>query len=150
MPELLFLILLVGGAFFFIGLLLAPYFSSNLTGGTIAHVSEQQITASTNRVCLQQPGLRYVNVDSPSMEPLVNTHTLLVEKTPQSPAEIEADDIISFYQPLGKQNILHVVTEVVPTQQGVSYRTRGWANQADDPWLVPYSNVRGVVIAIIR
>ena len=150
MPELLFLTVIVGGAFFFMGLLLAPYLSSDATGKVISHISENQITAGPSRVCIQQSGLRYVNVDTPSMEPLINTQTLLVEKTPTLLREIEEGDIISFYEPLGKQNILHVVTAVVSTGNSVSYRTRGWANTVEDPWLVPYSNVKGVVVAIVR
>src|SRR3989344_4744353 len=130
LPEMFFLVVLIGGAFFFFGLLLSPYITGPATGKVIAHISESQITAGQNRFCVQQPGLRYVNVDSPSMEPLINTHTLLAEKTPTSPLDIQEGDIISFYEPLGKQNILHVVTEVVPTDNSVSYRTRGWANTA--------------------
>ncbi|HLC32193.1 MAG TPA: hypothetical protein VJJ82_00030 [Candidatus Nanoarchaeia archaeon] len=149
-PDLLLATLISGGIFFALGLLFAPYFSGNYTGKAIAHISDQQISATSNRVCVQQAGLRYVSVDSPSMEPLINIHTLVVEKTPRSPLDIQTGDIISFYEPLGKQNILHVVTAVVPTNQGVSYRTRGWANQAEDPWLVPFSNVKGVVVAIVR
>lgn len=149
-PAIFFTVLLSGGAFFFLGLLLSPYLLGDATGNVIAHISESQITAGKNRFCVQQNGLRYVSVDSPSMEPLINTRTLLAEKTPTSPYDIQAGDIISFYEPLGKQNILHVVTEVVPTRNSVSYRTRGWANTAEDPWLVPFVNVKGVVVAIVR
>ena len=103
-----------------------------------------------DEIKIQYPGLHYAKVSSDSMAPLLTHDSVVFEKTPSSPDEIHAGDIISFYEPSVDKIILHLVVEVIAKDGQTFYRTKGIANNAVDDWLVPFENVKGIMVGTVR
>lgn len=82
---------------------------------------------------------------SGSMEPSLPTGSVafVVERAPE---DIREGDILTFRQP-GKSHRLvsHRVVEVLEGSNGPFFKTKGDANDAPDPWLVPPDAVVGTV-----
>lgn len=79
---------------------------------------------------------------SGSMSPTFKTGSIIfVKETPAT--EIQVDDIITYAGHDGGATTTHRVIEVL--NNPLQFRTRGDANNMDDPIPVPAQNVRGVV-----
>ena len=101
-----------------------------------------------DRLQIEYPGLQYAKVASNSMAPIITDKSVVFEKSP-SP-DIQVGDVISFYEPSVDGIVLHSVVEVLETSEGTFYKTKGLANPEADPWLVPYSNVKGIMVGTFR
>jgi len=86
-------------------------------------------------------GWQIDKVLSGSMEPAVKVGGAVVSQK-VDPSIVEAGDIITYTSPLTGRLTTHRVVEVKP---GLSFQTRGDANQSNDPYLVPARNVVGKV-----
>ena len=87
-------------------------------------------------------GYKLLEILSGSMEPTIEEGSLiLIKETPKD--KIENSDIITFrYE--GTNNIVtHRIVKVI--KDGEEFITRGDANNADDPRIIKYSEVEGVV-----
>lgn len=95
-------------------------------------------------------GLQVFSVLSGSMEPTYHTGALIYVKK-VDPAEIQADDVITFL--LDEDTVAtHRVVAVVPDEEDPSvlrFRTKGDANDAEDGTLVHYKNVIGTPVFTI-
>ena len=141
--------------FFVFGFLIAPYtpvFADTQTNQFLPrqHIPFEAIKVYPEEVRIIYPGLQYAKVTSNSMAPLITASSTIVEKVPKTPYEIRAGDIISFYEPEENSVIIHVVTRVVNEKGKTAYRTKGFANQNEDEWLVPCENVKGILVAVLR
>lgn len=89
-------------------------------------------------------GCQMYHVLSGSMEPELAVGSLIYVRE-EKPEEIEADDIIAFYGSLEDSGI---ITHRVIKNNVVSgtFRTKGDANEQEDPLAVPYENFIGRVI----
>jgi len=141
-----------------LGLLLSPHISvtaeSRLADSPIIVDSSQRvpfdaISVYSDEVRIDVSGLQYAQVQSNSMAPLITDKSTVFEKIPSSPYEIQIGDVISFYEPSVDDIILHMVVDIVYSDQ-VYYRTMGVANEFVDPWLVPFSNVKGIMVGNFR
>lgn len=88
-------------------------------------------------------GWRVDTVFSGSMEPELKVGGVVVTR-PVEPEEIKVGDILTFYSPLGEQLTSH---RVIAVEQGSSlhFSTKGDANEAPDPFVVPAQNVVGKI-----
>lgn len=82
---------------------------------------------------------------SDSMYPAIESGDLIVVKSIPT-EDLKEGDPIAFFDPDSKNNavVTHRIVEVVETEDGVSYRTKGDANSAMDQTLVPAENVVGI------
>jgi len=82
-----------------------------------------------------------------SMHPLLGAGTVVLEVTPQSSSEILPGDIIVYEY--GGSRVIHRVVQIGWDARGWFALTKGDSNRAQDPEKVRFSQVRGVVVAII-
>lgn len=89
-------------------------------------------------------GWRLQVISSRSMEPAVPRGSLAVV-APVGGNEARRGTVVSFRDPADEsRQILHRVVEVITTHDGSRFlRTRGDANETEDPILVPQANVTG-------
>lgn len=85
---------------------------------------------------------------SGSMEPEISPGDAVVVKS-VDPGDIETGDVITFVRAAESTPVTHRVVEVVETEDGVTFRTKGDANDAPDPAVVPGSSVTGQVWFVI-
>ncbi|MEM3154376.1 MAG: signal peptidase I [Candidatus Woesearchaeota archaeon] len=110
----------------------------------------ESIKVYADRVEIGYAGLNYATVNSNSMAPIITDKSVVFEKVPESPDEIKVGDVISFYEPSENAIVLHAVIEVLDANEGTFYKTKGLANPEADPWLVPYDNVKGIMVGTVR
>jgi signal peptidase len=81
-------------------------------------------------------GFRPVAVYSGSMRPTIAVGGLAVDRI--IPAkDVRVGDVITFNDPFVKgRMVTHRVVQIIPTPNGLAYRTKGDANSARDPWTV--------------
>jgi signal peptidase I len=89
-------------------------------------------------------GHRLEAVRSGSMQPTYSVGSMLVVKT-VDPSDVRVGMPLSFVTPDDGVIETHRVVEVRHDESGLSFRTKGDANRAADPDVVPASAVRGSV-----
>jgi signal peptidase len=81
-------------------------------------------------------GFRPVAVYSGSMRPTLGVGSLAVDRVVPA-SSVRVGDVITFNDPYTKGRLVtHRVAQIVPTKQGLAYRTKGDANPARDPWAI--------------
>jgi len=81
-------------------------------------------------------GLKPVSVYSGSMRPTLGVGSLAVDRVVPA-STVRVGDVITFNDPYTKGRLVtHRVAQIVPTKQGLAYRTKGDANPARDPWAI--------------
>jgi len=113
-------------------------------------VSFDAIKVYPDEVIIEYPGLRYAKINSNSMAPVITDKSVVFEKVPASADEIQVGDIISFYEPSVDSVVLHLVVDIVEQNETVYYSTKGVANEETDEWLVPFENVKGIMVGTFR
>ncbi len=103
-----------------------------------------------DQVQIKYSGLKYAKVASNSMAPIITDKSVVFEKTPISADEIQVGDVISFYEPSVNGTVLHMVAGIIEQDGTTYFQTRGVANPEADPWLVPYNNVKGIMVGTFR
>lgn len=80
-----------------------------------------------------------------SMYPEISAGDLIICNTAE-PEEIQVNDVISFFDPMGSGTsvVTHRVLEIVQEDGQLSYRTKGDNNNAEDQVLVPQDNLVGI------
>ena len=145
--------LVLSFGFFVFGILLSPYVPVVATGMLSApstHIPFESIELYQNELRIKEPNLQYAQVRSGSMSPVIPKGATIVEKKPNSPRDILIGDIISFYEPVSRQVVVHQVTDIYARKEGTYYATQGVANLREDPWKVPYTSVQGILVAVLR
>jgi len=90
-------------------------------------------------------GTTSLTVLTGSMDPSIPPGSLVYVR-PTDPRGVEVGDIITFQAREGEALITHRVTEVIDSpSDGLSFRTKGDANEADDPWTTSAGRVVGEV-----
>jgi len=114
---------------------------------SVQRVPFDSIEVFADEVKINYPGLTYAKVSSNSMGPVITDKSVVFEKVPSSPDEIHIGDVISFYEPSVEKIVLHLVVEII---DGSSYVTKGLANDDVDDWLVPFENVKGIMVGTFK
>ena len=80
-----------------------------------------------------------------SMYPVIESGDLILCHTAEAD-EIQVDDVISFYDPMGSGTsvVTHRVMEVIVDDGEIQFRTKGDNNNAEDTALVPADNLIGI------
>ena len=90
-------------------------------------------------------GLSFNTILSGSMEPNIKTGAMIaMEKV--APEEVQVGDVIGFKLEGMDTPVCHRVIEVVETEEGISFLTKGDANEDPDTWVVKPENLTGKVI----
>ena len=126
------------------------YALSDIQIESTSHISFDSIKVYPDEIRIVQPGLQYARVKSDSMAPLLTHDSTVFEKIPSSPDEIKVGDIISFYEPSADAIILHMVIKIIQKDGKTYYITKGIANEKEDDWLVPFENVKGIMVGMFR
>ncbi len=90
-------------------------------------------------------GFRQYIVISGSMEPKYNVGDIIIIK--ESPKEeIKVGDIINYISENRKDTITHRVVDIIETNGQTYYKTKGDSNNSEDPKLVNYNQVHGILL----
>jgi signal peptidase I len=90
-------------------------------------------------------GYKPVAVYSGSMRPTLGVGSLAVDRVAPA-SSVRVGDVITFNDPYTKGRLVtHRVAQIIPTKQGLAYRTKGDANPARDPWAIRLNNQVGRV-----
>ncbi|NLI94084.1 MAG: signal peptidase I [Peptococcaceae bacterium] len=95
-------------------------------------------------------GLQVFSVESGSMEPTLNTGSMIISRMPKDPQRLKVNQIVTF-RTLSGLIVTHRIIEVVTTSDGgIAYRTKGDnpINSPDQELLSP-DRIIGVFIAKI-
>jgi len=115
--------------------------------GTLANLALVIAVLLLVAVLLAPPllGLAFEPILGGSMEPTIKTGALIaMEKT--APEEILVGDIIGFRVEGMDTPVCHRVIELVDTEEGAGFRTKGDANESPDTWIVKPENLIGRVV----
>jgi len=149
---------IIAGIFFLLGILITHLpvtAEERLAASDLAFESTQRvpfdaISVYPDEVRISVPSLRYAQVTSNSMAPIITDKSTVFEKIPESVEDILVGDIISFYEPTNNAVIIHAVINILSIDGQVYYETKGLANPEKDPWLVPFAQVEGVLVGTFK
>jgi signal peptidase len=103
---------------------------------TTALVAGAVVTFAFAYAVLVVAGYRPVAVYSGSMRPTLGVGSLAVDRVVPA-RSVRVGDVITFNDPYVKGRLVtHRVVQIVPTKEGLAYRTKGDANAARDPWAI--------------
>lgn len=90
-------------------------------------------------------GFRQYMVDTGSMEPQYSIGDLIIIKeTPEE--KIQVGDVINYTSANGIDTITHRVVEILEKDGEIYYKTKGDNNNEEDPDLVNFNQVQGVLV----
>lgn len=95
-----------------------------------------------------EPLISLYTIVSGSMEPNIKVYDVVISRKVKSPKDIKVGDVITFISTssISKgMTITHRVIEIVETEKGVAYRTKGDNNLSPDTAPAEYNNVLGKV-----
>jgi signal peptidase len=112
---------------------------------TTALVAGAVVTLVVAYAALLAIGFKPVAVYSGSMRPTLGVGSLAVDRVVPA-SSVRVGDLITFNDPYTKGRLVtHRVAQIVPTKQGLAYRTKGDANPTRDPWAIRLTNQVGRV-----
>ena len=95
-------------------------------------------------------GYRAVFMTTGSMRPAIAPGDLVILR-PVDPASIHLGDVITFQAPIGSHELVtHRVVAVTSSAQGITFRTKGDANQVADIWIVHYQDLGWVEVTRVH
>lgn len=117
--------------------ILLPILVINLTLIVKSYVNEDEVPSVG--------GMFPMIVLTDSMHPVIESGDLIICHTAEAD-EIQVNDVISFYDPMGSGTsvVTHRVLEIVEKDGEISFRTKGDNNNAEDTALVPAKNLIGI------
>lgn len=111
-------------------------------------VKEEQIQVYPQRVILDIPGAKWAGfTNTNSMDPFIDETANAIEITPSNPEAIDLGDVISYQTAYGV--LIHRVIERGVDEEGYYYIVKGDNNRFQDPFKVRFTDVQGVVVAVI-
>jgi signal peptidase I len=112
---------------------------------TTALVAGAVVTFVTGYAALLAAGFKPVVVYSGSMRPTLGVGSLAVDRVIPA-GKVHVGDLITFNDPYTRGRLVtHRVVQIVPTQHGLAYRTKGDANPTRDPWAIRLNDKVGSV-----
>jgi signal peptidase I len=111
-------------------------------------IKEDQILVSHNEVILKIPGVEWATfTNTNSMDPFLDEDSHALEILPNNAEEIAVGDIIAYNSKDGV--IIHRVVEKSYDQEGIFFTVKGDNNNNRDPDKVRFSDIQGVLVAVI-
>jgi signal peptidase I len=115
-----------------------------------SRVSSNDIVLNTSAAQIQIENAKWVTVaGTRSMEPVLMEGAQVLERVPHTPSELYVGDIITFQSYDKNLPIIHRVVDIGSDQYGWYAQTKGDNSKNIDSELVRFSQVTGVVVAII-
>jgi signal peptidase I len=112
---------------------------------TTALVAGAVVTLVVGYAGLLVAGFKPVAVYSGSMRPTLGVGSLAVDRVIPA-SRVRVGDVITFNDPYDKGRLItHRIAQIVPTDHGLAYRTKGDANAARDPWAIRLNDQVGHV-----
>lgn len=121
---------------------------TNIQAESTQRIPFEAIKVYPNKIVIDEPGIQYAKVRTDSMAPLITHDSTVFEKKPTK--DIHKGDVISFYEPQSDAIILHMVTDIIEKDGTTYYKTKGTANEKEDDWLVPFENVKGIMVGTFK
>lgn len=117
--------------------ILAPILVINLTLIVKSYVNTDEVPSLG--------GIFPMIVLTDSMYPEIKSGDLIICNTLE-PEQVQEGDVISFFDPMGSGTsvVTHRVMEIIVEDGGISFRTKGDNNNAEDQVLVPEKNLVGI------
>jgi signal peptidase I len=114
------------------------------------HVTEDQIHVMNNQVIIDLPGAQWAKfTDTNSMDPVFDAEANTLEIRPKNTREISVGDIVSYKSNLYEGIIVHRVVATNYDSEGWYMTLKGDNNAFNDPEKVRFSQVNGIVVAVI-
>ena len=114
------------------------------------HIKKQQIQLLNDKVIINIPEASWASfADTNSMDPFLDKDSNSIEIHPKNPDEIKPGDIISYYSTITGKLTVHRVISKQKDEKGVYFIVKGDNNPAQDPEKVRFSQINGVLIAIL-
>ncbi|PIZ50990.1 hypothetical protein COY27_05025 [Candidatus Woesearchaeota archaeon CG_4_10_14_0_2_um_filter_33_13] len=111
-------------------------------------VKNDQIKVYKDKVILEVKKATWASfTDTNSMDPLFDKDSNALEIVPEKEEDVNVGDIVAYQTAYGV--IVHRVVEKGEDEDGVYFLVKGDNNQIKDPFKVRFSDIKGVVIAII-
>ncbi len=111
-------------------------------------IREEQIKVYPDKVVLDISNAVWVGfTDTNSMDPFLDENSHGLEVKPSSAEEIQAGDIISYRTPYGV--FVHRVIDIGKDGNGVYYIVKGDNNATADPFNVRFTDIEGVLVAVV-
>ena len=111
-------------------------------------IKEDQIRVYSDHINLDIKNANWSKfTNTNSMDPFLDEASNAIEIMPESPEDIQVGDIISYETVYGI--LIHRVTEIGEDGDGIYYIMKGDNNTLRDPFKVRFSDVHGVLVAII-
>lgn len=112
------------------------------------HITEDQITVYNNQVVFDIDNAIWSSfTNTNSMDPLLDVGANGIEIIPQSEEDIHIGDIISYDS--GSGIVIHRVIDVLSDEQGLYYVVKGDNNPIPDKQKVRFSDVQGILVAVV-
>ena len=112
------------------------------------HISESSIHVTDAGVVLEIENPIWSSfTDTNSMDPLLDVGTNGIEIIPTSVDDIHLGDIISYQS--GDDIVIHRVIAIYSDEQGIYYTTKGDNNPIADNVRVRFSDIKGILVAVV-
>ncbi|MBW2965637.1 hypothetical protein KY342_00875 [Candidatus Woesearchaeota archaeon] len=114
------------------------------------HIKEEQIHVYEDRILIDLENAMWARfTDTNSMDPLFDIEANTIEIKPESEEDIHVGDVIS-YRPDGEKNlIVHRVIEIGNDNNGWYAVAKGDNIDRADPDKIRFSQINGIMVAII-
>lgn len=114
------------------------------------HVDERQIAVYGDRVVLDIQGAQWSTfTDTNSMDPVIDQGANAIQIVPQSSADIEVGDIISYESEYSDGITIHRVIYKGTDEEGTYFIAKGDNLPTSDPGRIRFEQIKRVVVAII-
>ncbi len=111
-------------------------------------IKEEQINVYKDKVIIEVQNplwARFTNTNS--MDPFIDENSHAIEIIPDDPQKINVGDVISYQTAYGV--LIHRVIEKGKDDIGIYYIVKGDNATMRDPFKVRFSDIKGVVVAVI-
>lgn len=113
-------------------------------------ITQEQIQLYDDRVVIMLDDPQWaIFTDTNSMDPLLDEGAHGIQMVPQSPAQLEVGDIISFTTPYADGIIVHRIIELGEDEKGWYALTKGDNSPLIDPGKVRFSQVHRVLVGVL-
>src|SRR3989344_5894806 len=113
-------------------------------------IQEKDIRIFNNEVIIKIDNAEWREfIDSNSMDPFIDEGSATIEIKPKNPEEIKIGDIISYNIDGIGYVLVHRVVEIGNDEEGIYFITKGDNYYKNDPHKVRFSQVEGIVVAVL-
>ncbi|NQU98171.1 hypothetical protein HQ533_01785 [Candidatus Woesearchaeota archaeon] len=112
-------------------------------------ITDQQVEVYSNRIILDIQDAEWaIFTNTNSMDPVIDETASALEVVPQTEADIEVGDIVSYNSEFADGSIIHRVVYKGQDEQGIYFIMKGDNNPTSDPGKVRFDQINRVLIAI--